>query len=98
MDGLPEPDPARVPASEPERAASFGTGSASDGERELLEALREERRLREVAVAQRVRLSKRVEALQTELTATKAHLRASIAASEHVRSELEELWGSNSWR
>ena len=95
-----EPDPPSLAtlSEPPSQPSPRSVAHELTGEQELLEALREEQRLRAVAVAQRIRLSKRVEALQTELTATKAHLRASIAASEHARGELEDLWRSNSWR
>ena len=60
--------------------------------------LERERLLREVTVAQRDRLARRLQSLQLELAETRHQLEEAAAAGANARRELDLLWGSHSWR
>jgi hypothetical protein len=67
-------------------------------QQDVLEMLERERLLREVTVAQRDRLARRLQSLQLELAETRHQLEEAAAAGANARRELDLLWGSNSWR
>lgn len=60
--------------------------------------LERERLLRDVTLAQRDRLARRLQSLQLELAETRHQLEEAAAAGANARRELDRLWGSNSWR
>ena len=67
-------------------------------QQDVLEMLERERLLREVTVAQRDRLARRLQSLQSELAETRHQLEEAAVAGANARRELDLLWGSNSWR
>jgi hypothetical protein len=70
----------------------------SPSQEDVLEMLERERLLREVTVAQRDRLARRLQSLQLELADTRHQLEEASAAGANARRELDLLWGSHSWR
>lgn len=69
-----------------------------NSQQEVLEMLERERLLREVTTAQRDRLARRLQSLQSELAETRHQLEEACVAGASARRELDLLWGSNSWR
>ena len=65
---------------------------------DVLEMLERERLLREMTVAQRDRLARRLQSLQLELAETRQQLEEAAVAGANARRELDLLWGSTSWR
>jgi len=69
-----------------------------NSQQEVLEMLERERLLREVTTAQRDRLARRLQSLQSELAEARHQLEEARVAGGNARRELDLLWGSNSWR
>src|SRR5688572_24572593 len=74
-----------------------GTPPASS-QQDVLDMLERERLLRDVTVAQRDRLARRLQSLQLELAEARHQLEEASVAGANARRELDLLWGSNSWR